>query len=521
MKPTSRRPPAPAAPEERPRLVFTPPPDVAAPKPPTIRRGLALTAIVLGSSLAFIDGTIVSVALPAIQGDLKAQPSQIQWVANGYLLALGALVLVGGAAGDRYGRKRLFIAGVAIFTLASLLCGAVWTVENLIAARVLQGIGAALMVPTALALIPVCWGERERGRALGIWAGASALATALGPVLGGWLVDEAGWRWVFLINGPVALVAVLLALVAIPENRDDRAEPPDWAGAVLASAMLGLLGWALSGATEWGLASLRFVGAMAAAVAAFVLFVIVERRLRAPMLPLEMFRYRAFTGVNLLTFALYLAMSGAIYLLPFEWMRVDGFSAVQTGVALLPFSAVIGIGSPLAGRAADALGPRPFLVIGPLLAAAGCVLLIFPAAGADYWTGWFPGLLVLSLGMAVTVAPLTAALFASADEDRAGLASGINNAAARVGGMVAVALLTLVLSLTFAAMTDLGLEEAGRRLAAVMGGGGFEAAVSADEKAAFRRGFQVCMGVAAGFAALAGLVAAFTIPPGRPDHSAA
>jgi len=479
------------------------------------RRGLALAAIVLGSSLAFIDGTVVGVALPAIQGDLDASAAQIQWVSNGYLLALGALVLVGGAAGDRYGRKRVFIGGASLFTAASLLCGLVPGIEALVAARVLQGVGAAFLVPASLALVPVCFGPGERGRALGIWAGASALATALGPVLGGWLVDQAGWRWVFLINAPVAAIAVLLALAAIPESRDRTARPPDWTGAALAVAGLGLLGFSLSGAVEWGLTSVRFFATLAAALAALGLFVFVERRARAPMLPLGMFRDRAFSGVNLLTVALYFALSGAFYLLPFEWMRVDGLSAAETGAALAPFAVVLGLGAPLAGRAADRWGPRPFLIAGPLLAALGFALFIPPEAGADYWRAWLPGLVTLALGMAIAIAPLTAALFAAADADKAGLASGINNAAARVGGMLATAVLTLVLGLAFAAATGLGVEEAGQRLAAVMGGDG-EAAITAAEKAAFRRGFQVSMAVAAGLALLSALIAALTVPSGRP-----
>ena len=524
MSRSRKRPPAPIAPEEAAiakagRLKFMA--EHAAPEPLAVskgRRALALAAIVLGSSLAFIDGTVVGVALPAIQGDLAATPSMIQWVVNGYLLALGALVLVGGAAGDRYGRKKVFIAGVVIFTLASLLCAAVWTVENLVAARVLQGVGAALLVPTSLALIPHCFAERERGKALGVWAGASALTAAVGPILGGWLTDAVGWRAIFLINAPIALACLVLAILVIPENRDQRAGPPDWIGALLAMATLGLVGWGFSAAVEWGVLSLKLLGVLAAAFVAGALFLFVERRVKAPMLPLEMFRYRAFTGVNVLTFALYLGLSGAMYLLPFEWMRVDGMSAAQVGAGLLPFAAVLGMGAPLAGRAADRRGPRPFLVAGPLLAGVGLALLALPQPGASYWTVWLPGLVTLATGMAVAIAPLTAALFASADEDKAGIASGVNNAAARVGGLVATALLTLVVAVVFAGATGSSMEDAGARLAVVMGGGGREGVVSGAEKEAFRAGYQVAMGVAAAFAFLAAAVAAATIPRGRPDE---
>lgn len=499
----------------RPPLVFAP--DARPPEAPRRdRKGLALAAIILGSSLAFIDGSIVGVALPSIQGELNAGPGLIQWVVSGYLLVLGALVLVGGAAGDRYGRRLVFLIGVGIFTFASLLCGAVWTAENLVAGRVLQGLGAALLVPTSLALIPTCFGEQERARAFGIWAGASAIGAALGPVLGGWLTDAISWRAIFLINAPVALAAVGLALVAIPESRDRSAGPPDWLGAALAVMTLGLLGWGLSSAIQWGLLSLAFWAVMAASAASGAAFVMAERRARHPMLPLGLFRLRAFTGVNLMTVWLYFALSGALYLLPYEWMRVDGASAAQVGAGLLPFAAIMGLGSPLVGRLADRIGPRPFLVGGPAVAGVGLLLMIWPEAGAGYWTGWFPAMVALAVGMTLTVAPLTAALFAAVDADRSGLASGVNNAAARVGGMVAVALMTLVISLAFAWAVDGSLAASSARLAVVMGGGGVHGVVSAADRDAFRLGFQICMGIAAvaGFGASA--IAAATVPPGRP-----
>ena len=515
-----------AAPKAADRLVFTP----EAPPQPSVapsaslsagRQKVALAALVLGSSLAFIDGSVVSVALPAIQGDLGANAAQVQWIVNGYLLALGALVLIGGAAGDRWGRKRVFLVGVAFFTLASLLCAAVWTPENLIAGRVLQGVGAAMLVPTALALIPVCFAEEQRGRALGIWAGASAVAAAIGPVVGGWITDEFTWRGVFLINGPVALAAMALAAWAIPESREHQADPPDWPGAVLAVAFLGLLGWGLSAGIEWGLASLKFWGVMAAAFAVLILFLRVEVRSPYPMMPMQLFGSRAFTAVNLLTVCLYFALAGVLYLLPFEWMRVDGHSAAKVGAGLLPFSMVLGLASPFAGRAADRFGVRPFLIAGPAVAGVGLAMMILPREGADYWTAWFPALLVLALGMAVTIAPLTTALFASVRNDRAGIASGVNNAAARVGGMVAVAVLTLVVSIAFAAQLGGQPEIAAERLSVVMGGGDYSDAVTAGERDAFRRAFQVAIGVCAGFAFIASLSAALFMPRSAPDRALA
>lgn len=507
--------PGPSGADGKSRLVFTPDPDAARRAFSPGRKAAALTAIILGSSLAFIDGSIVGVALPAIQGELGAGAGQIQWVVNGYLLAVGALVLVGGAMGDRYGRKRVFLIGTVLFTLASLLCGAVWTAENLIAGRVLQGLGAALLIPTSLALIPVCFSEHERGRALGLWAGASALAAAAAPILGGWLTEAVSWRAVFLINGPVAFAAIALAMVAIPESRDRTAHAPDWLGAGLGALGLGLFGWGLSAAVDWGLLSLRFWGVMAASVAAGALFLWVERRAKHPMLPLEMFRFRAFAGVNLMTFALYFALSGALYLVPFEWMRVDGRTATQVGAGLLPFAAVMGIGSPLVGRAADRIGPRPFLIFGPAVAGMGFLLMAWPEAGANYFTSWLPAILTLAVGMTLTVAPLTAALFASVDPDRAGVASGVNNAAARVAGMAAVAVMTLVVALVFGGAVEGSGEVVARRLAALMGGGGVEGAASVAEREAFRLGFQVSVVVAAVCAFAASAVAAATVPKGR------
>ena len=515
--PRKRRRAAPETPKSR--LVFTPDPDAGRGALSPTRKAVALAAIILGSSLAFIDGTIVGVALPAIQGDLGAGAGQIQWVVNGYLLAVGALVLVGGAAGDRYGRKRVFLIGTVLFTLASLLCGAVWTAENLIAARVVQGLGAAMLIPTSLALVPVCFSEHERGRALGLWAGASALAAAAAPILGGWLTEAVSWRAVFLINGPVAFVAVALAMIAIPESRDRDAHAPDWLGAALGAVALGLFGWGLSAGVDWGLASLQFWGVMAASIAAGGLFLWVEGRAKHPMLPLRLFRFRAFAGVNILTFALYFALSGAMYLLPFEWMRVDGRSAAQVGVGLLPFAAVLGIGSPLVGRWADRVGPRPFLIAGPAIAGMGFLLMLWPEPGADYFTRWLPAVLTLAAGMTLTVAPLTAALFASVDQDRAGVASGVNNAAARVAGMAAVAIVTLIVALVFAGAVDGGGEMVNQRLAALMGGGGAQGAASPAEREAFRLGFQVSMAVAAVCAFAASAVAAATIPKGRAERA--
>ncbi|GAB2617479.1 MFS transporter [Novilysobacter erysipheiresistens] len=408
------------------------------------RKRQALVATILGSSMAFIDGSVVNVALPAIQRDLAADTTGIQWVMNAYLLLLGALVLIGGSAGDRYGRRRVFLAGIVLFTIASIGCGLAPGIGTLIAARAAQGIAAALLVPSSLAILGASFGQDERGRAIGAWAGFGALMSALGPVLGGWLVDTLSWRAIFFLNLPIAAVAIWLTLRAVPESRDPEASRLDWAGAVLVALGLGVLTWALTAVSRRGFGDAWVLAGLASGALLLLVFVIVETRVRAPMMPPELFRSRDFSGSNLLTLLLYFALSGALFVLPFELIRGHGYSATQAGAALVPLPIVMGVFSRSAGRLNDWIGPRWPLTVGPVVAGLGMAMLAWPGQGTPYWRGFLPAMLVLSLGMTLAVAPLTTTVMAAVDTRQAGVASGINNAVARVAGVIAVAVLGLV-----------------------------------------------------------------------------
>jgi EmrB/QacA subfamily drug resistance transporter len=400
-----------------------------------------LPATILGSSLGYIDSTVVNVALPAIQQGLDANLATVQWVVNGYLLTLAALILLGGSAGDRYGQRRIFLIGLATFAITSLVCGLAPTASWLIGARLLQGAAAALLTPASLALIGQGYEGSARGPALGIWAAAGAVTTALGPPLGGWLVDSGGWRTFFFINIPLAAVAFLMGL-KLPARRSDRTpEPLDVAGAVLAVLWLGLFSYGLIALGE----GRSTYGAMAVAVAVPALwaFIVTERRARAPMMPLSMFANRNFSAANALTVLLYASLSGSMFVLPFLLIQVHKYSTAAAGAAFLPFSAIMGIGSKWAGGLMSRIGPRLPLTLGPAIVAAGYVALAFSAGISDFWTGVLPGLCLMSVGMTLAVAPLTTTVFDSAPRDKGGAASGINNAAARAGALLAVAALGL------------------------------------------------------------------------------
>jgi EmrB/QacA subfamily drug resistance transporter len=417
-------------------------PHAAAPKEASSRdHKWVLPATILGSSLGFIDGSVVNVALPAIQASLQSSLATMQWVANGYMLMLAGLILLGGSAGDHFGRKRMFIVGLVGFAMASAACGLAPSAAWLIAARHVQGIAAALLTPASLAIISAAYHGKERGRAIGTWAAAGALTTALGPPLGGWLVDTVGWRSIFFINVPVAILAWLLALKLPADSKRDSAEPLDLRGAVLAVMALGLLSYGLIALGEGN----RAPGAIAivAAIPAGGLFILAELRSAHPMVPLSLFRNRNFAAVNGLTVLLYAALSGVVFLLPFMLIQAHGFSATAAGAAFLPFSVIMGGGSRWAGGLVEKIGPRLPLIVGPALTAAGFAILGLSSGNPSYWTGFLPGLVVVGIGMTLAIPPLTTTVFDSAPDDISGTASGINNAAARGGGMVAVAALGL------------------------------------------------------------------------------
>ena len=419
----------------------------------------ALLVAILGSGMAFLDGTVVNVALPVMQGDLRATVAEMQWIVEAYALFLAALVLVGGALGDRLGRWRVFSAGVMLFALASAGCAAAPSVAVLVAARAVQGIGAALLVPGSLALISAAYPEGTRGAAIGTWSAWSAVTAAVGPVAGGWVVSHASWRWLFLFNLPVAVLVIALGTRRVAETRDPDASPHlDLAGAGLATVGLGLPVYALIGSgSSGGLGSPRILTFLLLGTATLAAFVAVEARRAAPMVPLSLFRSRTFAGANLLTLLLYAALGGALFFVPFNLIQVQRYSPAAAGAALLPLVLLISTMSRRAGALAARFGPRPFLFAGPLGAAAGFLLLALPTTGGAYWTTFFPGIAVLGLGMGVTVAPLTAAVMGAVDPRHAGVASGINNAVARAAGLLAIAGLGVLLLARFNQALDAAL----------------------------------------------------------------
>jgi EmrB/QacA subfamily drug resistance transporter len=418
------------------------------------RKEWVLAAAVLGSSMSLIDESVVNVALPNIESALHTTLPAMQWILNAYTLCISALLLLGGAAADQLGRRKIFLVGITIFAVASVGCGLAPHISVLILARAVQGVGAALLIPCSLALIGSAYSEKERGAAIGIWSGASAVAAGGGPLLGGWLVDHASWRMIFLINPLIAAPTIWIAIRHVPESRDvNGPEGLDWKGALLAFGALGGLVYGLIAASHGGWAQTTVLAALVGGIVLLVLFIRTEKRSPAPMVPLELFRSRNFAGINLLTLLLYGSLDGALFFLPFLLIQAHGYSATAAGAVYLPFTVILAILSRWSGGLADRFGTRAPLILGPAIAGAGFALLGSAAGATAYWM-FLPPMVVLGLGMAITVAPLTTAVVNGVAERQIGIASGINNAVASIASLLFVAVLGTIALSTFGRALD-------------------------------------------------------------------
>jgi EmrB/QacA subfamily drug resistance transporter len=454
-----------------------------------------LVATVFGSGLVFLDGSVVNVALPAIARDFETGLDSLQWTVNAYTLTLAGLLLFGGSLGDHFGRRRIFVTGIVWFAAASLLCGVAPSAPALIGARAVQGVGAALLTPGSLAIIEATFRPSDRAAAIGAWSGLGGVATAVAPLLGGFLTQSVSWRLVFLINLPFTVVALWAAIRHVPESRDPSlGRSLDLAGAVLAALGLAGITYALTDGPTSGWTSPVVLVAAAGGVAALAGFVVVERLGRHPLLPLDLFKSTQFTSANVVTFLIYGALSGALFLLPIQLQRVLGMSPLAAGTALMPITIVMLLLSARAGRLAQRIGPRLPMSLGPLISATGLAMLVLVAPGRSYWASTLPAVLVFALGLSLTVAPLTSTVLAAASEEHAGIASAVNNTVARAAGLLAVATLPVV--------------------AGIAGGSSLDPGV-------FSRGFRMASWISAGLVAAGGVLAFLTIRNPAPQAAEA
>ena len=478
-----------------------------------------LAATVLGSSMEFIDGTVVNVALPSIQSSFTATGTQVTWVVVAYALFLSSLLLTGGALGDRFGLRDTFLAGIVIFACASVWCGLAPSLKQLLMARCVQGAGGALLVPNSLALLSASFSGAERGRAIGTWSGFASMMTALGPVLGGWMVQHGSWRWVFFLNIPIALTAVWITLAKTDRvTASAKSGKLDWLGAFLGTVGLGLLTFSLM---EWQTGQAYTHLASVAGLAFLGTFAYAETRVAGPIMPVDLFRSWMFTGSNLVTFFLYAALAGTLFYLPLNLIQIQGYSPTQAGAAMLPVVVILFALSRWAGGLIGRYGPKLPLVIGPLIAACGYALLARPGLGGSYWSTYLPAMAVLGLGMTVSVAPLTTVVMSSVNQRRAGAASGVNNAVSQTAALLALAVLSPLFYQRFSrslprdlrraglsAQTTDRIERQARRLGAVQTQGPSEKS-AVDE--AFVSAFRLITSLAVASAVASGVIAAFTI----------
>lgn len=492
-----------------------------------------LAATIIGSSMAFIDGTVINVALPALQTDLNATVAHVQWIVEAYALFLSALILVGGSLGDHFGRRLIFAVGTGLFAVTSIWSGLAQSPVQLIAARVFQGIAAALLTPGSLAIIGAYFKGERRGRAIGTWTGFSAIMTAFGPVMGGWLIENVSWRWIFFLNVPLALIVLVILFWKVPESRDTTVKTLDWWGALLATLGLGGVIFGLIESANLGWNHGIVWGTITGGGLALIAFVWVEAHIEAPMMPLNLFRVRAFSGSNLIVLFLYAGLGGILFFMPFNLIQVQGYSATAAGAALLPSILIIFALSRWSGTLVAKYGPKTPLIIGPVIVAAGYAAFALAKVGGSYWVTLFPATVLLGLGMALSVIPATTVVMAAVEVRYTGVASGVNNAISRMSGLLAIAVLSIFVLGTFQANLDRQLahldlsDTAARQINSErnkLAGIVIPDTVDPQERVvlqqainnAFIAGYRVAMLICAGLAFLGSVVAIFMIDNKKP-----